>query len=179
MTTVRSAPESDSDHPAINILPFPAHRVAQSQSIELRALVEETVDMLAQQLRAQRIHVDIDVPAGQRLWSDDRTLRRCVWHLALNALDAMPKGGELTITSYSGPRGLELEIADTGRGLSSEFQQCLADASRDTPANLGQALATAVRLARSAGGGLTARNCPEGGAAFTIRLPNEAVRAAA
>jgi signal transduction histidine kinase len=171
--------EPNAEHAEMRILPFPAHRVARAQSIELRGMVEDTVEMLAQQLRAQRVHVNIDVPAGQRLWSDDRTLRRCVWHLALNALEAMPKGGELTITSYSGPRGLELEIADTGRGLSSEFQQSLADTSSDAPAHLGHALATAVRLARSTGGGISARNCPEGGAAFTIRLPNEAMRAAA
>ena len=41
-------------------------------------------------------------------------LRRAILNLTLNAVDAMPRGGELVVTSYDGPGGFELEIADSG-----------------------------------------------------------------
>ena len=47
-------------------------------------------------------------------------IRRALLNLVLNAIDVMPDGGDLVITSYDGARGFELEVADSGPGLSDE-----------------------------------------------------------
>jgi signal transduction histidine kinase len=101
-----------------DLLSFTAERDPKLGRVNLRILVEDVVDALAPQLEAQGIDVDVDVPSGLAARADHDMLRRAVLNLALNALDAMPDGGELTITGVDGLYGCELEIADSGPGLS-------------------------------------------------------------
>ncbi len=175
----QSSPEQTDRHEN-HILPFRNSRATPWRWIDVRGLVLEVFEQLAPQLRARRIHVEIDVPAAQRVWADDQSLRRCVWHLALNAIEAMPSGGELAVMSYASPQKFELEISDSGRGLSEEFRRRLAQVQTTNFAGgIGQGLTTALYLAAEQGGEITARNCPQGGAAFTIRLANRAFGAVA
>jgi two-component system sensor histidine kinase HydH len=100
-------------------------------------------------------------------------LRRAVLNLSLNAIDSMPKGGELVITAFDGPRGFVLEVADSGQGLSQQqlkkvFEPFFTTKSHGT----GLGLAIVHRIAEAHGGRITACNCPEGGAAFTIEIPH-------
>jgi signal transduction histidine kinase len=176
-------PYREPDEPAdqsSHLLPFSSHRAAEQRWVNVRAVVEDVLEMLSQQMRTQRVHAEVDVPDNQRVWTDESALRSCVWHLALNALEAMPKGGELDITSYSTAQRFELEIADSGRGISDEFRRRIANPQIfESDNSIGHGLNSTLRLAAAHGGEVTARNCPEGGAAFTIRLPNRALRAAA
>ena len=68
---------------------------------------------------------------------------------------------------------MELEIADTGPALSDEERQqafeMLPSAQRG---GAGWGLAVVRRIAELHGGSVTAANCPEGGAAFTLRIPH-------
>ncbi len=170
----------DKDDQANHVLPFPGARGPEQLWVNVRALVDDVLEMVSPQLRSQRVHIELDIPHSHRVWTNERSLRECVWHLARNALEAMSKGGELTITSYSGPQRFELEIADSGRGISDEFRRRIANPQHfDADNFLGQNLAATLRVAAGQGGEVTARNCPEGGAAFTIRLPNRAMKAAA
>jgi signal transduction histidine kinase len=114
------------------------------------------------------------------LSADREMLRRAILNIALNALDAMPDGGQLIITAVATPSGVELEIADTGPGLSDEAQRRAFEpffSTKSTGTGLG--LAIVYRVAEVHGGEIAAANCPEGGAAFTLRFPLEALEAAA
>ncbi|HEY2759481.1 MAG TPA: HAMP domain-containing sensor histidine kinase [Pirellulales bacterium] len=151
---------------------FTTNRVPLRRTIELRQLLEETLESLAPQLTARHIRIDLDVPAVHQLFADREMLRRCIVNLSLNAIDAMPAGGELVITSYSGPHGFELEIADSGTGLTDQIRRRMFEPFFTTKHNAaGLGLAIVSRIAEAHGGDLTARNCPEGGAAFTLRIP--------
>ena len=107
-------------------------------------------------------------------------LRRAILNLAFNAVEAMPQGGDLVVTSFDGPQGFELEVADSGPGLTSEQIARMFDPFFTTKATgTGLGLAIVQRIVESHGGRLSAVNCPEGGAALTIELPRQAMRAAA
>jgi signal transduction histidine kinase len=98
----------------------------------------------------------------------------------LNAIDVMPDGGSLVITSYENARGFELEVADSGPGLSEEVKRKAFEPFYSTKQNgTGLGLAIVYHVAEAHGGTVTAMNCPEGGAAFTIKIPRRAMRAAA
>jgi signal transduction histidine kinase len=163
-----------------DLLSFTAHRQPQWQTFLVGDLVSEVCESLEPQLEAQMIDVDIDVPPNTLLSADREMIRRAVLNLVLNAIDAMRNGGTLVITSYDSPRGFELEVADSGPGLSDEVKRRAFEPFYSTKQNgTGLGLAIVYHVAEAHGGTVTALNCPEGGAAFTIKIPRRSMRAAA
>jgi signal transduction histidine kinase len=163
-----------------DLLSFTAHRQPHWQTFLVGDLVNEVCESLEPQLEAQMILVDVDVPPNTLLTADREMFRRAILNLVLNAIDAMRGGGELVITSYDGPRGFELEVADSGPGLTEEQKRKAFEPFYSTKQNgTGLGLSIVYHVAEAHGGTVTATNCPEGGAAFTIKIPRRAMRAAA
>jgi signal transduction histidine kinase len=141
-------------------------------TFSVRELVDEVCQPLESRLKTQNIQTVIDIPMNQTITADRELLRRAVRNLVLNALDAMPEGGTLTATSAAGPERLELEIADTGEALSDEQRQQAFALSPSAQRGVGGwGLAVVHRIMELHGGSVIAANCPDGGAAFTLRLP--------
>jgi signal transduction histidine kinase len=166
---------------AINdLLHFTAERDPAFMHFILPDLIEEVLCSLAPQLAAQGIETSLDIPSGQPISADREMIRRTVLNLVLNAMDAMQDGGSLVITSSVSPWGLELEIADSGPGLPEETLQRVFDPFYTTKqGGTGLGLAIVYQIAQSHGGSVTAVNCPEGGAAFTLSIPQIEMEAAA
>ena len=162
------------------MLHFTAQRDPQRRIVAVRELVEEVYSTLSLQFAAQSISLEVDIPHAHHIVADREMLRRAILNLMLNALDAMPEGGELTVTSVDGEQMFELEIADSGPGFSEKalmraFEPFYTTKSGGT----GLGLAIVYRIAEVHGGRLVAQNCPDGGAALTIQIPRCAKEAAA
>ena len=166
---------------AVNdLLDFTDQRDPQLQPVVVRRLIDEVYALLALQFSAQSIRLNVDVPAHHVVAADRDMLRRGVLNLMLNALDAMPDGGEVVVTSCQGQGQFELEIADSGPGFSDEDLSRAFEPFYTTKSDgIGLGLAIVYRIAEVHGGQLIAQNCPEGGAAITIRIPNRAREAVA
>lgn len=148
--------------------------------IAVRNLVDRVLESKEADLRQQRIQVEVDVPAIHRVAADSEMLRRSLVNLIQNAMDVMPRGGELIITSYLGPHSFELEVADSGPGLSDEARRQAFDPYYTTKElGTGVGLSVVRQLVAAHGGQVMAKNCPQGGAAFTISLPRRMMQAAA
>lgn len=155
-----------------DLLNFTSHRQPQWHTFLARDLVDEVCDALNPQMEAQGIQVSIDVPPNVLVTADREMLRRALVNLVLNAIDVMPRGGDVIITSYDGLSGFELEVADSGPGLSQEQLGHVFDPFFTTKSNgTGLGLSIVHRIVEAHGGRITALNCPDGGAAFTIELP--------
>ena len=129
---------------------------------------------MAPQLTAQEIRFEIKVSPQHMLRADREMLRRAVFNLVLNALDAMPQGGTLTIGSTATTDGLELHVADSGPGLPAEILPRVFEPFFTTkPSGTGLGLAIVSRVAEAHGGTVSAGNGPRGGAVFTLRFPIE------
>lgn len=158
-----------------DLLHFAGQREPRRMRLTVRKLVEDVVASLAPQLAAHGIEVTIDIAAGQTALADPDMLRRLVLNLTLNAIDAMADGGDLVITGVEGPDWFELEVADSGPGLSDEVRRRAFEPFFTTKsAGTGLGLAIVYHIAEAHGGGMRMDNCPEGGAAFTLRLPRAA-----
>jgi signal transduction histidine kinase len=163
-----------------DLLQFTTHRDPRWQSFRLEALVREVCEALAPQLAAQGIRADFDIPDQLTVQADRDMLRRATLNLVLNALDAMPHGGELSVIGVIGPRGVELEIADSGPGIEPCARPRLFEPFFTTKrSGTGLGLAIVERIATAHGGHVSVQNCPQGGAAFTIYWPYRALEAAA
>jgi signal transduction histidine kinase len=163
-----------------DLLHFTSDRAPRWEPVPMRRLVKDVFDSLSPQLHAQAIDLTIDVPKEMVVSADRDMFRRALLNLVLNAIDAMPSGGELVVTACQGPRGVELEVADSGSGLDGDVLRRVFEPFFTTKrGGTGLGLAIVYRVAEVHGGDVTALNCPEGGAAFTLRIPRPAMEAAA
>lgn len=159
-----------------DLLNFAAERDPRLAPVALRSLIDELCTSLAPQLAAQSIELITDLSEELSVLADRDMLRRAVLNVSLNALDAMPDGGRLTIRGWHELETIVIEVADTGVGLSDEacrraFEPFYTTKSTGT----GLGLAIVYRTAEAHGGEVTVRNSSEGGAAFTIRLPQRSI----
>jgi signal transduction histidine kinase len=129
---------------------------------------------LAPQFNAQRILPSVEVPQSLVVQADRTMLRRALMNLVLNAVDVMPGGGDLVITATATMSGAtDLEVADSGPGIPEEIRRRMFEPFFTTKSQgTGLGLAIVNRIAEAHGGEVQVANCPEGGAAFTLRIPN-------
>jgi signal transduction histidine kinase len=155
-----------------DLLHFSSQRDPRRERFNVAGLLQDVVQSLQPQLRAQDISAEIDCPQGLSATADGDMLRRAVLNLVLNALDAMPAGGRLVLTGCQTTAGLEIEIADSGPGVPEPIVDRLFEPFFTTKGSgTGLGLAIVERIATAHGGKAMVMNCPEGGAAFTVIIP--------
>jgi signal transduction histidine kinase len=94
-----------------------------------------------------KLTVDVD-PACDAVRADPEQLARVMQNLLLNAVDAMPNGGELTIRTSRGNAAVRIDVADTGEGLTDEERERLFTPYYTTKQH-GTGLGLALRFARA------------------------------
>jgi len=148
----------------------------QFQRVQLNEIVQNVARLLQAQLRSQEsapIECRLELAeALEPIAADAELLHRAFSNLALNALDAMPQGGTLTLrTSQNGNRGV-VEIADTGTGLTAEECERLFTPYYTSKAHgTGLGLAIVQSVISDHGGRISVRSEPGRGTTFTIELP--------
>jgi signal transduction histidine kinase len=163
-----------------DLLHFASDRDPRWEWLDARRLLADLLDSLRPQLEAQHIEATIDLATPMQLRADREMLRRAVLNLCLNAIDAMPDGGILSVAAYHTPGGVELEVADTGPGLTDDARRRAFEPFFSTKSHgTGLGLTIVSRIVEVHGGTCIAQNCPDGGAAFTLRIPQRAMEAAA
>jgi nitrogen fixation/metabolism regulation signal transduction histidine kinase len=93
----------------------------EMQPVDLNALAAETVKFFEPQLAQARVSAATRLDPNLRtVPADPEQMSRVLRNLVLNAIDAMPDGGTLTIRTAATEGGALLEISDTGQGLTPE-----------------------------------------------------------
>ncbi|MBI4705666.1 MAG: HAMP domain-containing protein [Deltaproteobacteria bacterium] len=156
-------------------LPRPSPR-----PLELGHLCRGTVHLLETEARRSAVQLRFDAPARPLpVLGDEDQLRQVLINLLLNAIQAMPAGGRLALRADEVDRDARLAVSDTGPGIAQEVSAVLFRPFVTTkPNGTGLGLAIATRIIGEHHGRISARNLPEGGACFEIRLPLEAARPA-
>ncbi len=103
---------------------------------------------------------------------DAGRLEQVVFNLMLNAANAMKGSGRILVAARRTGRDLELTIADEGPGISPVHMERIFDPFFTTGTGTGLGLSIAFGILQAHGGTLSARNRPEGGAEFTLKLPD-------
>jgi len=118
------------------------------------------------------VTMHLDVEPGSLVRADGRRLEQVFRNLLVNALQAMPGGGTLTVRTRREGSTLTISFADTGAGFSANALQRFAEFFfSEREGGMGIGLAVASEIAKAHGGRLLAANGPHGGAVVTVELP--------
>ena len=138
-----------------------------------REIVESVVKLASKQAEQARVKIVVDVTDPLPLvLLDGEQMKQVLLNLILNAIEAMPEGGQLTISA--GQRGEELSLAvrDTGKGIDPAVREKLFSPFVTTKTRgTGLGLAIAHSLVTQHGGHIEAEDGENGGALVEIRLP--------
>lgn len=144
--------------------------------VEVSEVVRAVAELIRGRADKQRVAVRIEAPADPVTLTADRDqLQQVLVNLTLNALDAMPTGGLLTLAvRWRADRRVEVEVSDTGAGIPKDILPRLFQpfvSGKDTGVGLG--LVISKRIAEDHGGTVAAANRTGGGASFFVVLPGD------
>jgi PAS domain S-box-containing protein len=170
------------------LLAFSRRQVIQPKVLDLNALVANMDRMLR---RVIGEHIELETVLSPGLGSvraDAGQLEQVIINLAVNARDAMPEGGKLSIRTgnvevarssrlHADVRPgsyVKLTVADTGKGMDAEIMVHLFEpfyTSKETGKGTGLGLSTVYGIVKQSGGEVVVESNPGRGATFTIYLP--------
>ncbi len=112
-------------------------------------------------------------PAGPLapVYANYRQATDILRNLFVNAVEAMPHGGTITLRAYDTKQDIAIEVADTGVGIEESMLKRVFDLSYSTKGSSGFGLWSARRNALANGGELIVRSKLGEGTTFTLSLP--------
>ena len=148
-----------------------------SHAVDLAELLEEVV--LLVEHRSLPAELKVIREYGEKLPArvDPQQLRQAIWNLCINAVQAMPEGGELRVGGRvvpgGGPPRLQLWISDTGQGIAeADLPQIFEPFFSTKPEGSGIGLALVYRVVQDHGGQIEVRSQPGAGTSFMLILPS-------
>jgi len=141
----------------------------------LNHLLEELAAFLRPVATRQGLTINVATdPAAPMMEVDRPLLRQAVLNLLKNGMEALSRGGAITLGSRWDGEALEVFVSDTGSGITSEVAGRLFEPFFTTkPQGTGLGLSITRQIIEEHGGELTWRNGEGGGATFIIRLPRK------
>jgi signal transduction histidine kinase len=152
--------------------------VLDTQLVDLHTVIEDATDSLMPAASAKSIQVVRNLDRNIKVVGDRDRLQQVVWNLVSNAFKFTPKGGRVEIGLTEVEGDAEIEIRDTGIGISAEFLPFVFDRFRQADSSmsrrhsgLGLGMAIVRHLVELHGGTVSVESAGENqGATFRLRL---------
>ena len=173
------------------LLAYSRKQILQVRPVDLNGLVQGMREMLQRLIGEHILLIDRLQPELATVRADPNQLEQVVMNLAVNARDAMPEGGTLTISTRDerleaglggpppeAPAGhyVLLEIRDTGAGMDPPTLEKIFEpffTTKEVGRGTGLGLATVLGIVQQSGGFISVASEAGRGSTFTIRLPAE------
>jgi signal transduction histidine kinase len=162
-------------------------RKPEVQSVGVAELLGNVAELLRPTARARGLTLTAELVRGARVMADPHQLQQVVINLLVNAIEATPAGGRITLEAApvpgaAGEPGVELQVRDTGTGIVPEHLPRIFEPFFTTkPPGQGTGLGLAIchEIVREHGGVITVESRPGAGTAVRVWLPTGAASAAA
>ncbi len=151
--------------------------------VELAPLLTSVLDLLSDRVEKHSIRVLVSLQAGLSIMGSFERLERAFLNLLVNAVDAMPDGGELRVSLEPGskPGGIQVEIADTGHGMTAAVRERIFEPFYTTKplgdhprSGNGLGLMVTRSVILDHGGSIEVESQPGRGTSFRIHFPGSA-----
>ncbi|HWQ08910.1 MAG TPA: PAS domain S-box protein, partial [Holophaga sp.] len=157
------------------LLGFAREGLAEERPLDLNELVREEVALL-ERTTLQKVRLEMDLAEGLRaVIGDASALAHALMNLCVNAVDAMPDGGTLSIRTGNEPGGtVLLAVGDTGCGMPAEVMEKALDpffTTKPQGKGTGLGLSIVYGTVKAHGGQLQLKSAPGEGTVVEIRLP--------
>jgi signal transduction histidine kinase len=142
---------------------------------DVRPLLRKALAMVEGRARERGVRVDEGPEAAVppvRANADE--LSQVFLNLLLNAIDAMPEGGRLTVSARGEPAAAVVTVEDTGSGMTAEVRERIFEpffTTKEVGRGTGLGLSICLGLVQSHGGSIEVESQPGQGSRFTVRLP--------
>jgi hypothetical protein len=152
-------------------------RPAQVESgpVDLNAVINDVLALLDHQLRTAHIQVRKDLSSDPPIvLGIEHKLQQVFLNLFLNARDAMPKGGWLSVTTRTAGAAADIEVGDTGTGIPSEHMSRIYDPFFTTKAigkGTGLGLSITYGIVQEHAGTIACESAVGKGTRFRLTLP--------
>ncbi|MBK9706316.1 MAG: HAMP domain-containing protein [Acidobacteria bacterium] len=153
------------------------------QKINLDQLLSETAELIQTNAQRAGVSIEIDTRESLKVMGDPELLNQVFLNICFNAIQEMPNGGTLKIECFEDPSGSNdnaaavVRFSDTGPGIPPENLPNIFDpffTTKEVGNGTGLGLAVSSRIIEEHGGWIEAETLKEGGASFTVHLPNPA-----
>jgi signal transduction histidine kinase len=150
-------------------------------SLDLNQLIKESVSLTQPKWKTQAletgrtIDVELDLEKLPHVSGNASELREATTNLIFNAVDAMPRGGTITLRSRRDGNDVIFEIADTGAGMSEEIRNRCLEPFFSTKGEKGTGLGLSMvfGIIKRHNGTFEIQSVPDRGTTMQIRLPSE------
>ena len=158
-----------------NLLNFSRTGDAQFREIDINRVLDDTLQLLEPQLRNAEFEITRNFSDHlQPAYGSASKLQQVFMNLILNARDAMPNGGRLTIHTRAVDTSLVIDFRDTGVGIAPENIARIYDpffTTKEVGQGTGLGLALCYGIIQEHNGRIFVESRPGEGAHFTIKLP--------
>jgi PAS domain S-box-containing protein len=156
-----------------NLLELARPPKLEFEMISLSDCLSQVEDLYRDKLEATKITLEISQEESlPKLWADKEHLVRALSNIVLNALEAMPEGGNLTVTAKELAGGVVLQFTDTGIGIDEATKDKIFNpffTTKDTGTGLG--LAMTHKILQEHGGHIEVDSAVGKGTTFTLTFP--------
>ena len=148
------------------------------ETIDLKELLDQCREMFALRAEEKNIELTVNAQTLDNITGDIDRLEQVFCNLLDNALKHTPSGGKVSVSIYhASPRYIEVDIADTGPGISGEqlpyvFERFYRADSGQAKTGTGLGLAISREIARAHGGDITVNSTAGKGTTFKVILPS-------
>jgi len=158
-----------------SLLRFAHQTPAEEREVDLNAVLREVAQLLRSTTLA-RIHTEFELEPGLRpILGDAGALAHSIMNLCVNAVDAMPGGGTLTLRTRNGEGGaVEAEVADTGTGMTDDVRRRALEpffTTKELGKGTGLGLAMVYGVVKAHRATLELRSEPGRGTCVSLRFP--------
>ncbi len=147
------------------------------ENVDVNAVLEQTLSFLENEAKYRNISITTRMQQNlPRILSDTSQLQQVFLNILNNAIDAIGKGGDITISTQADLRKKEIQVAiqDSGPGIPREIEKKIFDpffTTKNVGKGTGLGLAISYSIIEKLGGTLRLEHAPDKGASFIITLP--------